>query len=230
MSFHSVSLISHDLFQLSNFSIEEHFLFLLIFEQEGWLGDCIIVRISVVGRACSTWLCSSKLWLLIVALFIVSLAVEDHLSPALVPLENIQDVSVLEVELVAVWVNECAVLQAVFFEFLLISFPNLESLEHSVVLEIKWSLWSAVLYLTKHLHSKKGWLDEAPIATNWLILGLGQADVALVLDLYEVYLCYETAYLKDMSNYWIWGDHFNELDWSRLLKIINLFFDLSYDD
>jgi hypothetical protein len=83
---------------------EDLFLFLLY--QEGWFGDCLAVRLKLV-----------LLVALLIRRFRIRFAVENHLGPSTIGLENIEYLAEHRIlRVLGAWVHEGTVLDAVFAE------------------------------------------------------------------------------------------------------------------
>jgi hypothetical protein len=221
----SVSSKWRDIFQSSNFTIQEYFLFFL-FQEECWLWNCLTVswtwNILVKGL-----LVLAPLLLLIGGL-IVGFTKVNHLCPALGLSEYIENVSVLEI-IVAAWMHESTKFQAIIFKLSQISIWYHESFLHLFILQLKGCLTGTILDLAKDLKHKEWFFDRTSISANLLISSFSFTHIAFVLNLDKVNISYESTNLDDIPNYGIIWYGFNKLDLRACLEVINLIFNLTND-
>ena len=109
--------LAHDIVYLA---VQEHLLLLnFVLGDESRLADCLLV--VVVSSSPSELVLLVGLLVRTVLHFAVGLAIDDHLLPRVILLEDVHDVFVVEV-LHRTWVHKGAMLQAVVFAQLLVSF------------------------------------------------------------------------------------------------------------
>lgn len=192
--------VAHRLFQHLHFTVQVYLL-LLFLNDEGGLRNSLAVLVL------ATWLqhllvLLSKLVLLpflLVGSLRVRLAVEHLLVPGFVAFEYTEDFSVLG-RVRARRVDESTEPQAVLFEALLVSFSYSKCLDTSFIFQFEGRFGGTVLDDAEHLDVELGVLDEAAVPADILILNISLADVALVLNLYELCLDDEAEDLEHVAD------------------------------
>jgi len=114
-----------------DFTIQKYLLFFLL-QQEAWSGNCLRVQST-------SFLMSADLS--------IGFAVEDHLIPELVSLEDVEDLAVLEV-VSATRMLESTLFQTILLEQALVLLSNIECLDSPLVFELQTSLRGTVLHMT----------------------------------------------------------------------------------
>jgi len=151
----------------------------------------------------------------------VGLAIKDHLLPRLEPLKDVKHFFVLRVK-VLTRAHESTILQTIVFKEALISLGDAESLQASLVLQLKTCLRRAILNSAEDLDEEARVLDNAPTATNLFILNVKVAMLALVLNLDELDVCDEAENFDDVADDLVSRNRFNQLNLILSLEVCHL--------
>ena len=123
-----------------NFAVEEHFSLLeLVLGDEGGPGNCILV-----ARELSAPELRPLLFVLLVLSLRVRLAIKDQLVELVDTAEH-RDNVLVEVVVLGRWVHEGSEFHAVFFEFVLFPYRNVEGFNHLLILQLHAGFCGSIL-------------------------------------------------------------------------------------
>ena len=173
-----------------HFPVEEDLSFLLL-DQEARLCDSVSVALILH---------------LVAAPFLVRglgvrLTVKNHLGPRAVGLEDVEHISEEWVlRMLRARRHKRAVLDAVLSEELLLLLRDSKCRDHTFVFQLERGLCRAILYVAKHLQLKDGFLDQAAIPADLLVLHICAAHITLKLDLDELRFHDEPQHFNDVPD------------------------------
>lgn len=156
--------------------------------------------------------------------FGVEFAVEDDLVPRIILLKASNNIIVMIV-LYGTRIHERAILDAVLLKLSLVIFRDVESFQYFVIFEFKTCFHGSVLDKTKNLAIKLWIFNDAAISANLLVLNVGLADIAAILDLDEVDVDDEAADFYHVPDDLIKWHLFQKHNAIICFEVIYFFFD-----
>ena len=120
------------------------------------------------------------------------------------------------------WAHEGSILQTVVLEHPLVLVGDAESLQASLVLELKTGLSCAILHQAEHLHRQHRITHNAAIPADGLIGELAAAHFTLVLDLDELDISNEAQHLDNVPHDLVRRNRLDQLYLILRLEIAHL--------